>query len=541
MRFSFSPKDILRIVRQRLFWFMIPFTLLAILGMVAISQMPPLYTSRALLQVQEQQVPNSMVQSTVQSEALERLEYVKAQVMARDNLIRIGDQFGVYPEPRMSRTDKDEFMEDRARITVQQQTGKTRSNRDVSVVTTEISFTDEDPRRAQAVANELVSQFESRAIDVRRDQAGNASDFILEEERKVRRALSQLADQIAQIKQDNPTALPDNRRLYESTNQRLLIDRTRALAEISSTETSLQQLEMQKSLYTSSELTPQEQQLQNLRAELSAARNTYQDTYPTIVALKARVLDMERTLDPDAFRENAATEIAALERRLTELRRGSTDHAEVSDRIGELKAQLADLPRGSGAASPGQVSYNGQVFALQSRLNALALQKEDLDKQIEDMEGRIAALPAVESQLYALEEERARLERDLAEVQANRATAERSLSLEAQAKAERINAIERPVAPDEPTSPDKPKLALGVVALAGALAGLFVLIPEILFAKVQSKDHLAEMMPGVPVVEVPRFKTADERLPKLIATASLTAATLVLTVALSWTTYQTLT
>ena len=541
MRFSFSPKDILRLIRQRLFWFAIPFALFGIMGLIAISRMPPLYESSALLIVEGQQVPDEIIMSTIQSEAIQRLELVRAEVMARDNLIRIGERFGVFGGERLSRTDKNDWMEDRASIRVEQQLDTRAGRGDASVVTAKISFMDPDPNRAQQVANELMSQFESANISLRREQAGGTTDFILEEERKVRRALDALAEEIATIKQENPDALPDNLRFYESTVQRLLIDQSRTTAAIDAAETDLQQLQMQKSIYTSSELTPREQELADLKSALSRARQQYQDTYPTVVQLRRQVLDLEREVDPAAFRKNARTEIAALSRELAEGRKGTPDYAETEERIAELRGQLADLPKGEGSVSPGEVGYNGQVFALESRLNSLKLQGENLDRQITDMEARIAAVPAVESKLLRLINERERLENDLRQVQAKRAETERALALEVQAKAEKISAINRPVTPDEPTSPDKPKLALAVFALSAGLAGLLVLIPEVLFAKVQSKDHLKELLPDVPVVEVPRVKTADERMPKLIANASLIATTVVLGVALSWTAFQTLT
>ena len=542
MRFSFSPKDILRLIRQRLFWFAIPFSLFAILGLVLISRLPPMYESRALLIVQGQQVPDDIVQSTIQSEAMQRLESVRAQVMARDNLISMGERFGVFGGERMSRTQKDELMKDRAKIAIARQSEDRRSrNTDDSFVTATISFTDPDPRRAQQVANQLMTEFQAKGIELRQDQAGDTTDFIQEEERKVRRSLDRLASEIATIKAENPNALPDNRQFYESTIQRLLIDQARTQASISAAETDLQQLQMQKSLYTSNELSPREQELADARSALRNARQQYQESYPTVARLRATVLDLEREVDPDAYRKNARAEIASLGRALAEMRKGTPDYAETEERIAELRAAVRSLPANQDASSPGQVSYNGQVFALESRLGSLKLQEENLTRQIADMEARIAAVPAVESELFSLVNEQQRLEADLRQVQANRATAERSESLEAQAKAEVLRPIERPVAPDEPTSPDKAKLALAVFAFAGGLAGFLVLIPEVLFAKVQSKDHLKELLPDVPVVEVPRFKTADERMPKLIANASLTAATLVLGVALSWTAYQTLT
>ena len=540
MRFSFTPKDIVRLIKQRLFWFLIPFSLLAIIGLALVSTLPALYESRALLIVQGQQVPDDLVRSTIQSEAMERLQLARAEVMARDNLIRIGDRHGVFGSERMSREDKNDLMKDRATILVKQQAAAGRGRRnDDAVVTTEISFLDGDPSRAQRVANDLLSQFQVNLVDQRRKQAGSAAEFILEEERKTRREIDQLVSEIAKIKQENPDALPDNRRFYESTVQRLLIDRTRTKAETESTRTALQQLQMQRSLYT--EMSPREAELAELKSALSRARQQYQDSYPTVVQLRAQILDLEREVDPAAFRDSARAEIGRLGRELAGLRKGTPDYEETNARIEELRGQVAAAPAQAATSSPGQVSYNGQVFALQSRLDSLALQEENLERQIADMEARIAAVPAVETQLYTLEEERQRAERDLAQLQAKRSETERSLSLEQQAKAEQTVALEQPIIPEEPTSPNKPKMALAVFALAAGLAGLLVLIPEVLFAKVQSKDHLAELLPDVPVVEVPRFKTADERMPKLIANASLTAATLVLGVALSWTAYQTLT
>lgn len=540
MRFSFTPKDIGRLIKQRLFWFAIPFALIAMIGLAVIGQLPPLYESRAFMIVQSQQVPDDFVQTTITAQAEERLRTVQAEVMARDNIIRIGDRFDVFRGERLSRTEKSDIMRSRASIAVRQEADRRASRNAAAIVTTTISFRDEDPQKAQQVANALTNEFQTGVIEIRRDQAGGTTDFLLEEERKVRRSLQALAERIAAIKQENPSSLPDNRSLYESTLSRLLIDRSRVDSSIEQTATDIQQLKMQRPLFSSSDLSPREQELANLRSALTTARGRYTETYPGVISLKRQVLDLEREVDPDAFRRNARSEIEELGRQLTDLRKGTPDYDETESRIAELRGQLDALPAGSGDASPGEVSFAGQLFALESREQMLARQKEDLERQITDMESRIAALPAIEGQLGSLIEEQGRLERDLAGVQAKRAAAERAESVEVQAMAERMLMIDQPSVPDEPASPDKPKLALAVFALAGGLAGLLVLIPEILFAKVQTRDHLAELLPDVPIVEVPRFKTADERLPKLVATASLTAATLVLGVALSWTAYQTL-
>lgn len=540
MKFNFAPEDIVRLIKQRLFWFAIPFAILAIIGLFVISQIPPMYRSQAVLLVEDQQIRDDVVRTTVQSEAEQRLRSVRQQVLARDNVIRLGERTGVFAGKTLRRSEKEDIMDDRARIAIDRTTTTSRRD-DASSVLTTISFLDPSPDRAQRVANELMSQFQGTLVEIRTDQASDATQFLLEQERRVRRQIAAISEQIAQIKNENPTALPDNRSLYEQSLQRVTIDLDRIDAQIAQTRTDLDVLAVQEPIFRStSNISTEEEELRQRRRLLDQLLRQYNENYPDVIALKAEVLDLERELDPAAFRKRAAKEIDYLEGELADLQKGTTAYERTAERLAELRTQLKNAPRGAGGMSASEASFAGQRLTLTSRLEALAAQREATLAKIAEFEERIAQVPAVESQLYELDQEQERLERQLSEVQADRAEAEMSESLENQAKAERTRVIEQPVRPDEPASPDKPKLALLVFALAAAVAGALVLLPEVLFAKVQSKSHLQDVMPGAQVIEVPRFKTADERLPKMVAVASLTTATLVLGVALSWTAYQTL-
>jgi uncharacterized protein involved in exopolysaccharide biosynthesis len=540
MRFNFAPDDILRLVKQRLFWFLIPFAILAILGLFVMSQLPARYQSQAVLLVEDQQIRDDVIRSSIQSEAEQRLRRVRQEVMARDNIIRIGERFGVFEGQSLSRTQKQKVMDRRASIGINRVRTTNRPDDPSSIITT-ISFLDESPERAQRVANELMSQFQSTIVEIRTDQASEATRFLLEEERKIRRQIGDISDRIAEIKNENPTALPDNRRLYETSLQRVTIDLDRIDAQIAQTRTDLDVLAVQEPIFKSANnLSSEEEDLRQRRRLLDQLERQYQPTYPDVIALKEEVLDLERDLEPEAFRRRAREEIGYLGTRLGELEEGTPEHARVAERREELQAQLAATPAGTKGISASEASFAGQRLTLTSRLEQLAQQRENAERQIADLEARIAEVPAVESQLYQLDQEQERLERVLFDLQRDRAEAEMSQSMEQQQKAERTIVIEQPVRPDEPASPDKPKLAVLIFGAAAGLAGLLVLLPEVLFAKVQSKAHLQQVMPGATVIEVPRFKMAEERLPKLVTQVSLTAASLVLVVALSWTTYQTL-
>ena len=542
MRFNFGPADIVRLIRQRIFWFAIPFALLSILGLAGLAQLPKLYESSALMIVADQQIPDDFVRSTVQTEAEQRLRQVRQEILARDNIVAIGDRYGVFGDKRLSRTEKHDIIKKRALIDIQRdQIAGARRDEPAAVLAT-IAFVDADPARAQRVANELVTQFQATTIEMRQDQAGDATDFLIEEEAKVRRAIRANSEQIAAIKEQSPDALPANRTLYENSLQRVTIEKSRITASIDETQNQIQTLRLQKPVFDSAaQPNPGELLLQEKRRALTEARTRYTESYPEVIALSQEVLELEREHDPDAFRRNARAQIAALGRDLAAARSGTPEAERLAERRSALQRSLRSLPASATTVSAADASFNSQLFSLEARLEAQQRQLEMNNREIADLEDRISKVPQVENDLFQLEQEQERLNNDLAELQAKRAGAERSSTVEAKQKGERLQVLEQPVFPDEPSYPDTPKLALAVFVLAAGLAGLLVLIPEVLFAKVQSKDHLSEVLPDVPVIEVPRFKTADERLPKLIANTSLVAATAVLGVALSWTAYQTLT
>jgi uncharacterized protein involved in exopolysaccharide biosynthesis len=65
--------------------------------------------------------------------------------------------------------------------------------------------------------------------------------------------------------------------------------------------------------------------------------------------------------------------------------------------------------------------------------------------------------------------------------------------------------------PDVPTSPDKPKLAILILGAAGGVGAVLGFGPVFLFPRIETRRQLSQILPGVPVVEVPEIVDEEEQ------------------------------
>src|SRR5256714_3679145 len=100
------------LLKRRIFYFAIPFVLVASGGVGLALLWPPTYLSEGKILVQSQQIPTELVRPTVTNAAQERIQVIEQRTMTRDNLLAIADKFKLYPERRslMSPTQLVELM-----------------------------------------------------------------------------------------------------------------------------------------------------------------------------------------------------------------------------------------------------------------------------------------------------------------------------------------------------------------------------------------------------------------------------------------------
>ncbi len=65
--------------------------------------LPPVYQSTATILIEQQEIPQDLVRSTITSFADQRVQVISQRVMTSQNLMQIIDQYGLYPKIRRNR------------------------------------------------------------------------------------------------------------------------------------------------------------------------------------------------------------------------------------------------------------------------------------------------------------------------------------------------------------------------------------------------------------------------------------------------------
>ncbi len=250
----------LGILKRRLFHFLIPFGLVAILGFLVVAIQRPVYQAEGKILVESQEIPADLVRPTVTTAANERIQVIEQRIMTRDNLLAIISKFGLFVAEQkwLSASQLLDLMRERAHIKLVDVQGPTPARQNVSTIAFTLSFEDESPARATAVTNEFLTLILNEDARSRTNRATETTKFLEKEVRRLEGELDAAALQISEIKQRPHEVAPDTP-------------------------------EREKAQLTA---------LANLKTELIQKSAVYSDAHPAVTALKKRIAAMEKTVTP---------------------------------------------------------------------------------------------------------------------------------------------------------------------------------------------------------------------------------------------------
>jgi uncharacterized protein involved in exopolysaccharide biosynthesis len=511
----YNISDLIKIGIRRFFYMFIPAVVLLCGGLLALSQIPQRYHSKALLMVEDQQISTELVPSAIRAVAEDRLQNIRAELRARDNVIDLAEKYDL-----IDRTSKEPFskrvasVRDDIRININSIGGGRRRSSDAGTVTFEIGFVHENPRTAHRVANQLVTDFLATNVEARISAVEGTAAFLRSEEEDLRRRLNDVREEMTRIRSQNPGITPDNSGLNASIVERLRQEIASLDQRIEAAGQELSLLRMQQPLIiNASEQSDAEQvELREKRRQLAALTRRYTDTYPDVIALTEELLMLESRLDLASFKRRSADLEAELDAQLADTE-GLTE--EQIEALRERKSRLDDIVLEAQDTvekqSLAEIRYRTSEAAINQRIANYEQRQEEAREELVKAEEQLRKMPAIAAQLGSLLSEQDRLMSQLSTTQRNRATAERSENLETQQRAERVITLESPVVPDVPTSPDKPKLAILILGAAGGVGAVLGFGPVFLFPRIETRRQLSQILPGVPVVEVPEIVDEEEQ------------------------------
>jgi len=480
--YTLTLNDYLDIARRRWPYFAVASIISFAIAVLVAVLLPPVYSSKGLILVETQQIPDELIRSTITGFVDERIEIIKQRVMTRSNQLKIIDKYKLFENTGLTVSEQLEEMRDRIKL---EKVQSKQNRRNVTTIAFSVAFEHKNPRITNNVANELVTLFLDENVKTRTERATETTDFLQQEAKKLKSELERTETRIAQFKQENSNALPEHLDLHLSMLER--------------TENSINDIKR--------EIKSSQEEQRFLEVELSAVK-VNAGSMPTNAPLSERGA-LERQLN---INRNSLAELKG---------KYSDSHPDVKKlvrQIAEQEKELKVMPKTSGSSGSQSKSMRDiEIERVRTRINAtveriksLEAQLQSLEKKRGELEKTVIQTPQVQKALVSLERDYENILKKYKEIQAKEMEAKLSESLEENKKAERFSLIEPPIFPDKPIKPNRIMIVGAGLAVALGIGAALVILLELLNQRVRGSAALTALLKERPLVVIPYISTEDE-------------------------------
>ena len=494
---------LLEIVRRRRVLAVLPFLFVLTAAVSLAVFLPSLWTSRALVLVNRQSIPERLVAPTVQADIEARLLTLSQEILTGERLTKIAQQYGLYRRARSADDLADRMRKD---IRIEMVDDKNASRRESRSFLFTVSYTATNPVVAADVANTLASAYTEVNSRMREEQAAGATQFLEGQLRDLRDKLSTQERSITAYKEKYLGELPEqkdvNLRTLERLQQQLQLasENSRRASERRQMLTdALRQLDTSVVMNNSGgggglTVTPADTaaaRLNLLRQELAMTQSRYSDKYPDVVQLKEQVRALEAKVEAEKQAQAAAQSAAP-------------------------KAPPAQAKRnGHELRVPPENAY---VASLMTQLDQATVEAKTTTEDIQNINAQIAVYTRRLENTPKREQELAILTRDydttrelFKSLLAKRGEADMAAELEQRQKGESFRVIEPARLPEQPAGPNRFRLLLVGLALAIGAAGAAVVLAEQVDTSFRRVDEVRSTLPLPVLSAIPRISTEQDR------------------------------
>jgi len=518
------------------FWRHVKLALATVAGIVLIGSfialsLPDRYRSSAVILIEQPEIPEALVRTTVTVFAAQQIASLNERIMATPNLVDIIEKFGLYPEERKDRPARLLANRVKGRIKVNFITSELSAGgrQGPGAAAFSISFEDEDPERAQAVANELVSMYMAENLKARTEQTAETKAFIDVEVNRLDKRVGELELELSEFKRDNADSLPSLNMVSLNMMDRIdskLLELDRQLYTIEENR-----VRIKAQLSTIDPTTPvrlpdgtmvmsPSDQLKALQTQLTIYQGRYSEDHPDVIKVRSDIAALEKRFGLDVEPAKLDDKIVAARAALAVAKESySDDHPDVLRLQGELdelevtrnRYDDVDLDDYANPDNPAYISLQTQLASLAIDEQALSQERQLLEADLIDYEKRLMRMPLVERELSALSRELNSVSNRYWVLRDKQFGAEMGQTLELQSKGERFTLIEPPAVPLRPFAPDRPSIFV-LSLLVGLVLGVAITqLADALDDSIYSSAAVEMIQGSPPIVEIPVIASLDKQ------------------------------
>lgn len=525
--------EYLEVLNRRKGLLVISFLTVGFLGFVLAMKLPPVYRSFATILIEDQQIPRSMVETTITDFADKRIELIRQRVMTRDRILSIIQKHKVYLDDRDKLVPSElvkRFQED-AEITMisADVLDPSRGVGGKATIAFTLAFNDRNPVLAQAVANELVSLFLDENTRVRAQRAAKTTDFLSAEAEKLKTEMGSLETQIMDFKAKHGNSLPEMLQTNLSSLDRAtqLLRQTDSDIRIAKDRIvyltdSLRQAEDEVPASQAGKPLNKDEQLRLLKSEFIHLSSRYMPTHPDVLRVKRQIQNLDPTFDGEASEDDAHKELTDAKNELIALKKKySETHpdvlkeekrvAKLTEKLTEAANKTAELVDDAHQGNTLYISIANQLSTTQHELDYLLKIREQSQKNMQELQSYIDETPLVEKEYQDLLRMRQTSLNKYAELEAKHREAKLAQTLEEEQKGETFTLIEPPIEPEKPEKPNRKKIILVGLGL-GLASGLgLTILLELLHEAIRGAKALEHITGKPPIVVIPYIETPLDR------------------------------
>ena len=311
---KYTPEEVLRIAKKRIWLIIIPFALVAAGTAVVSKTLPDMFLAETTILVVPQRIPEAYVKSTVTMRIEDRMLTIKQQLYSRTLLEATIKEFNLYPDMRRAGTPMEDIV------------GKMRNELKTDVYKGEafrIWYVGTNPSTVMKVVERLTSTFIDQSIRDRSVIADGTNQFLQQNADNARRRLLEQEKKLEEYNQKYSGELPTQQQANMQAVSNLQLQIRSVLTQIETAQANRQNVERDLSdnqmimelfpppppppVTTGSleaVLGTAAQQLAAKRGELAQAQaRKWTDEHPVVRAIRREIAELEKRAEAEALQQ----------------------------------------------------------------------------------------------------------------------------------------------------------------------------------------------------------------------------------------------
>jgi succinoglycan biosynthesis transport protein ExoP len=466
---SLRPLSILWMLWKRR-WLVLLFWLIAsALAIPLVRLLPPVYRAEAVVLVDSQKIPESLVSPTVSGDVPDRLALITQNIMTSVRLLEIVKAFHLYQDERRHLTQEELLDKMRQDISVDFEKSWTGDRMHAF----RLGYEGRDPETVAKVTNRLAGLYVAENVRAREDQAQGTVDFFRRQLQEARTSLDEQEQKVAQFKQEHNGALPEQQASLLGTLSSLSVELQGVQASIDRAQEKKMSLESSLSAAEATEASLRASLQRQLQGSGQIVTDSGKVLRPRSEILRDQLRALRLRYTPDH------PEVQTVESQLAEAERDEADEANT------LKAHGSDpASRQSGGAADASLAITSpellgvreriatlraQIPAAKHELDFLEKQRDQLTLSIADCQARISKLPLVEQEMAGLKRNYEESANNYNSLLQKKLAAGIATDMERSQKSERFAVV------DPARMPQKPERSKRLIfGIGGSIGGLII-------------------------------------------------------------------